>query len=41
MTDLAAELLKLQGEQIDMATNTSAEGKKHVLSDQGRLEYVA
>jgi ATP-dependent DNA helicase len=34
MTDLAAELLKLEGEQIDVVTNTSAEGKKRVLCDE-------
>jgi len=34
MTELAAELLKLEGEQIDVVTNTSAEGKKRVLSDE-------
>jgi ATP-dependent DNA helicase len=34
MTELAADLLKLEGEQIDVVTNTSAEGKKRVLSDE-------
>jgi ATP-dependent DNA helicase len=34
MTDLASELLKLEGEQIDVVTNTSAEGKKRVLCDE-------
>ncbi|KAJ8597185.1 hypothetical protein M405DRAFT_724780 [Rhizopogon salebrosus TDB-379] len=34
MTELAAELLKLEGEQIDVVTNTSAEGKKRVLCDE-------
>lgn len=34
MSELAAELLKLEGEQIDVVTNTSAEGKKRVLSDE-------
>ncbi|KAG1792327.1 SNF2 family N-terminal domain-containing protein [Suillus plorans] len=34
MTELAADLLKLEGEQIDVVTNTSVEGKKRVLSDE-------
>ncbi|KAG1769134.1 SNF2 family N-terminal domain-containing protein [Suillus placidus] len=34
MKELAADLLKLEGEQIDVVTNTSAEGKKRVLSDE-------
>ncbi|KAG0698972.1 hypothetical protein DFH29DRAFT_1002358 [Suillus ampliporus] len=34
MTELAADLLKLEGEKIDMVTNTSTEGKKRVLSDE-------
>jgi len=34
MTELAAELLKLEGEKIDVVTNVSAEGKKRVLSDE-------
>ncbi|KAG0696609.1 SNF2 family N-terminal domain-containing protein [Suillus ampliporus] len=34
MTELAADLLKLEGEKIDVVTNTSTEGKKRVLSDE-------
>ncbi|KAG2144397.1 SNF2 family N-terminal domain-containing protein [Suillus bovinus] len=34
MTELAADLLKLEGEQIDVVTNTSVESKKRVLSDE-------
>ncbi|KAG2118620.1 SNF2 family N-terminal domain-containing protein [Suillus clintonianus] len=34
ITELTADLLKLEGEQIDVVTNTSAEGKKRVLSDE-------
>ncbi|KAG2090129.1 SNF2 family N-terminal domain-containing protein [Suillus discolor] len=34
MTELAADLLKLEGEQMDVVTNTSVEGKKRVLSDE-------
>ncbi|KAG1729304.1 SNF2 family N-terminal domain-containing protein [Suillus paluster] len=34
MTELAADLLKLEGEKIDVVTNTSVEGKKRVLSDE-------